>query len=238
MRISTAVMREPYRARAGSSPPARLSHVVLQSPQRDDPPGVGEVQDELQVDVDRIQLLRKEVRRRAAATNARRRNSAATSSSAGRRRGARSVFRRLEGVSAAGVQPGPLPGSLVMPASRPTGRALPVQPLHQVEQLRAQPTTDLRLHDIHQHLLAARNLASVRLRDGARTAFEEGTPTPRPAHPGCPSAREPVTPGALSRKCRRDVLTALRCQHERAAAIALAVVSLLPARSVYASGRG
>ncbi len=52
---------------------------------------------------------------------------------------------------------------------------------HEVAQLRAQPTTSLRLHDVHQKLLAARDLASV-VRRGLNDLAEPGAPAPTFAH--------------------------------------------------------
>lgn len=53
--------------------------------------------------------------------------------------------------------------------------------VHEVEQLRKQPTSSLRLHDIHQKLLAARDLASV-ARRSLRDLGDPSAPTPAFAH--------------------------------------------------------
>lgn len=53
--------------------------------------------------------------------------------------------------------------------------------VHEVEQLRAQATSNLRLHDVHQKLLAARDLASV-ARRGLDDLADADAPAPTFAH--------------------------------------------------------
>jgi len=53
--------------------------------------------------------------------------------------------------------------------------------VHEVEQLRAQPTSSLRLHEVHQHLLAARDLAAV-ARRGLKDLGDSEAPAPTFSH--------------------------------------------------------
>jgi len=53
--------------------------------------------------------------------------------------------------------------------------------VHEVEQLQAQPTSSLRLHEVHQHLLAARDLAAV-ARRGLKDLGDSEAPAPTFSH--------------------------------------------------------